>query len=60
MEKIGKFLKNIRPEKIELLTYHAMGEAKYRAVNNSEPIKFDKVGDSTIDKLYDCGIKYLS
>lgn len=26
----------------------------------SEPIKFDKVGDSTIDKLYACVIKYLS
>lgn len=37
MNKIKEFLKNIRPDKIELLPYHNMGNHKYIALNRVSP-----------------------
>jgi pyruvate formate lyase activating enzyme len=39
MQKIKEFLyKNGKPEKVELLPYHAMGENKYRAIGKEPKI----------------------
>jgi pyruvate formate lyase activating enzyme len=57
MKKIGKILRTIKVERIELLPYHAMGEAKYRAVYHKEPQQFSAVEKQTLDRLYACVIE---
>ena len=51
MQLIKKFLdKNGKPEKIELLPYHAMGENKYSAINK-EALRFTPPDNDMLNKL---------
>lgn len=51
MKNIRRFLDNCgKPQKIELLRYHAMGENKYIALGKT-PVKFLLISDAQMDEL---------
>lgn len=49
-ERICEFLHEYRPEKVELLLYHALGENKYRALGKGEPMSFSVPGKELIER----------
>lgn len=50
--KIRDFLKNIEPERVELLPYHKMGISKYRAVFHEEAMGFVAPSKDKVEELH--------
>ncbi|MCI8387089.1 MAG: glycyl-radical enzyme activating protein [Clostridiales bacterium] len=48
--KIADFLAQYPPQSVELLSYHAMGENKYRAIYQLEPERFTPPSDIDMEK----------
>lgn len=52
MARVCEFLAKFRPEKVEILPYHAMGEGKYAALGK-ESRKFSEPASETVRKYQD-------